>query len=73
MQELIDILLHFSGWLFVLILYTFLGVIMGTRLAKLWGYNDDLRWISIGIGIAWFAAFPATYYLFYASQNTPMH
>ena len=71
MQELIDILIQFSGWLLVLILYIILGIIMGNRMSRLFGQSDDLRWLSLGIVLALFVAYPATFYLYYAMQAAP--
>lgn len=72
MQELLDIVIQSSGWFLMLILYIFLGIIIGNRMALLWGSKDDLRWIGVGIVLSLFVAYPATFYLFYAMKSAPV-
>lgn len=72
MDQLMDIVIQSSGWFFVLILYVFLGIIMGNKMSKLWGNSDDLRWVTMGITLSVFVAYPATFYLFYAMKASPV-
>ena len=68
---MLELIIEFSGWFLIMLIYFIAGILLGNRMAHLWGFKDDLRWVAFGIVLSIFVAYPATFYIYYTVRDVP--